>query len=129
MTGGSWACSPRANSNPPLPWCSGAAMPVVVYVIKSRQSGRRYVGTTDDLARRLRQHMGGGTKAGQLLGQFFLLHSERLPDYSTARARERFLKSGQGRRWLDQVEVERATGASGATARHCSSGAEGCPSG
>ena len=31
---------------------------------------------------------------------------EEFPDYETAREREKFLKSGQGRKWLDELEFE-----------------------
>jgi putative endonuclease len=80
-------------------------MPVSVYVLKSSSTGKRYIGITGDLARRLREHVSGNTKAGQLLGAFFLLHVEQLQDHRTARSRERFLKSGQGRKWLDEMEA------------------------
>ena len=79
-------------------------MAITLYVLKSRQNGKRYVGITDDLTRRLREHRGGQTKAGQLLHDFCVLHTEELGDYATARARERYLKSGQGREWLDELE-------------------------
>jgi hypothetical protein len=35
---------------------------------------------------------------------FFVLYTEEFPDYKTAREREKFLKSGQGRKWLDEFE-------------------------
>jgi len=44
------------------------------------------------------------TKGGQLLGDFIVLCTEEFPDYKTAREREEFLKSGQGRKWLDELE-------------------------
>ena len=77
---------------------------VTVYVLKSRGQAKRYVGITGNLARRLAEHASGSTRAGQLLGEFLVLHTEDLPDHATARMRERFLKSGQGRKWLDELE-------------------------
>ena len=74
---------------------------IFVYVIRSLHSGKRYVGITNDLSRRLAEHRGGESKAGHLLGAFELLRTEEFPDYVTARQREKFLKSGQGRKWLD----------------------------
>jgi len=38
------------------------------------------------------------------LGDFFVLHTETFSDYKSAREREKFLKSGQGRKWLDKLE-------------------------
>ena len=76
---------------------------ITVYVLQGASNGKRYVGITKDLERRLAEHRGGGTKGGQLLGEFVLLHKEELPDYQAARRREVFLKSGQGRTWLEAM--------------------------
>ena len=77
---------------------------VTLYVLKSTVNGKRYVGITNNLSRRLTEHRGRASKAGQLLGEFALLHTEEHPSHAAARVRERFLKSGQGREWLDQLE-------------------------
>ena len=37
-------------------------------------------------------------------GDFVVLFTKQFRNYKTARERERFLKSGQGRKWLDEVE-------------------------
>jgi putative endonuclease len=76
-------------------------MAVTLYVIKSKINGRRYVGITSHLQRRLAERRRGGTKAGQVLGDFILVHTEEFPDHTQARQREAFLKGGQGRKWLD----------------------------
>jgi putative endonuclease len=78
---------------------------ITVYVLKG-EMGRRYVGITNNLARRLKEHNNKATKAGHLLGSFDLLHTEKYPDYKSARERELFLKSGRGRKWLDEYEPE-----------------------
>jgi hypothetical protein len=46
------------------------------------------------------------SKGGQILDDFVVLHAEEFPDYKTARMREKFLKSGQGRKWLDKLEAK-----------------------
>ena len=74
---------------------------VYVYVLRSRKKGIRYVGITANLGARLRTHMRGTTKGGQQLGKIDLIHREVFPSYEEARVREKFLKSGQGREWLD----------------------------
>ena len=76
---------------------------VTLYVLKG-ESGKRYVGITNDLSRRLYDHKQGRTKGGQVLGKFTLFLTESYPDHATARKREKFLKSGQGRKWLDDQE-------------------------
>jgi putative endonuclease len=74
---------------------------VTLYVLKGK-NGKRYVGITNDLERRLREHTSKRSKGGQLLGDFVVVHTEDFPDHGTARQREMFLKSGQGRSWLDK---------------------------
>ena len=76
---------------------------VTVYIIESIQNGTRYVGITNNLGRRLRDHRSGKTKGGQLLGTFELLYKEEYSDYPTAREREKYLKTGAGRRWLERT--------------------------
>jgi len=74
---------------------------VYLYVIQGRATDKRYVGITNDLDRRLKEHRGLKSKGGQILGgDFFLLHSESHEDYVQARIREKFLKSGKGRELL-----------------------------
>jgi len=35
-----------------------------------------------------------------------VIYTEIFDNYATARAKEKFLKSGQGRKWLDKLEAE-----------------------
>ncbi len=81
---------------------------VTLYVLKGTH-GKRYVGITNDLARRLCEHRSGNTRGGQIIGEFEVLLTESYPDYQTARLRERYLKSGQGRQWLDAYECAAGT--------------------
>jgi putative endonuclease len=74
---------------------------VTVYVLQGKK--KRYVGITNNLARRLAEHRSGHTKSAQVIGQFELLHTEEFPDHITARKREKFLKSGQGREFLNHL--------------------------
>ena len=75
---------------------------VFVYVLRSREKNVRYVGIAAKLGPRLRTHARGTTKGGQQLGKFELIHREEFSTYQEARTREKFLKSGQGREWLDE---------------------------
>ena len=74
---------------------------VIVYVLQGKN--KRYVGITNNLARRLAEHRAGHTKGGQITGQFKLLHTEEFPNYIAAREREKFLKSGKGREFLNHL--------------------------
>ena len=73
---------------------------VTVYVLQG--ATKRYVGITADLNRRLQEHR-GGSHSGALIGDFILIHTEMFEDYASARQREKFLKGGKGREWLNQL--------------------------
>jgi putative endonuclease len=77
-------------------------MMIKLYIIKGLTSGKHYVGITNNLQRRLQEHAGGVTKGGQVIGEFELIHTEEFTDYLSARKREKFLKSGQGRKWIKE---------------------------
>jgi putative endonuclease len=82
----------------------GQAM-VTLDILKG-ETGKRYAGITNDLSRRIKEHRSNKTKGGQLLGNFSVLYTEIFDDYATARAKEKFLKSGQGRKWIDKLEAD-----------------------
>jgi putative endonuclease len=79
-------------------------MKVSLYVLQGILTGKRYVGITNDLERRLSEHRSKRSKGGQNIGGSRLLHTEVFPNYSLAREREKFLKSGRGRKWLDELD-------------------------
>jgi putative endonuclease len=76
---------------------------ITLYVLKGK-NGKRYVGITNDLTRRLKEHRSKTSKGSQVLGEFIILHTEKYADYKLARKREKFLKSGQGLKWLKEFE-------------------------
>ena len=76
---------------------------ITIYILESIDSGKRHVGITNNLPRRLAEHRSKRTKAGQLLGEFRLLHTETFFDYKEARLREKYFKSTTGRRWLNKI--------------------------
>jgi putative endonuclease len=82
---------------------------VTLYVLRSKVSAKRYVGITNNLKRRLTEHRRSLTKGGQILGEFVLVHTESFENHGLARAREKFLKSGIGREWLDAQYPRPAT--------------------
>ena len=74
-----------------------------VYVIKSGKSGRRYVGSCEDLAERVRRHNLGHSKATRYGIPWQLLHTEAFPTRQQAIAKERYFKTGRGRDELDEL--------------------------
>jgi putative endonuclease len=76
---------------------------ITVYVIKSLNKNFRYVGITNDLEKRLKQHNNGKNRSTKSYMPFKLVLTETHEDYRQARTREKFLKSGAGRKYLDSL--------------------------
>ena len=75
-----------------------------VYVLKSLRNQKRYVGSTGHLPmERLKQHNSGSNVWTRQNKPFELIYSERHSTKTLAAERERFLKSGVGRKFLDQL--------------------------
>ena len=70
------------------------------YVIQSKKSGRWYTGFTNDLRKRLSQHNHGEVMATKGRGPFTLIYFEACLNKDDAIVRERYLKSGMGKRYL-----------------------------
>jgi putative endonuclease len=80
-----------------------------VYVIRS-QAGIRYIGYTEDLQKRLAQHNSGISKYTSRDTGWVLIYSETYSIRAEAMKREKWLKSGVGRRFLDSIEAELSSG-------------------
>ncbi len=75
-----------------------------VYVLKSLKSGVRYVGfTTQSLNDKVQEHNQGATRWTRANKPFELIYSEEFADKTRALKRENFLKTGNGRRVLDNL--------------------------
>lgn len=75
-----------------------------VYVLRSLRNGKRYVGFTGQaIAARLRQHNRGTNRWAAQNRPFELLRVEEYDTKEEASHRERFLKSGAGRKVLDTL--------------------------
>ena len=73
-----------------------------VYVLWSEKLQKRYVGSTSDIANRLKEHNHGKTTFTSRGIPWILIYQEEFSTLSEARKRESFLKSGSGRSWLDK---------------------------
>ena len=80
-----------------------------VYVLKSTKNGKQYIGyTSKDLKQRLDWHRWGLTPWSKQNGPFELLHSEEFEDKVKAFSREKYFKSGQGRRTIETLLKRKA---------------------
>ncbi len=74
---------------------------ITVYVLQSIKNQKRCVGITNNLNRRLKEHRIKGTTVSKILGDFEVIYTENNVDYKSARLREKYLKTGKGREWLN----------------------------
>ena len=86
-----------------------------VYVLKSNKDGLRYVGSGSDAQERLRRHNKGDYRFTKGHRPWQLVYSEKFETRAEAVQRERFLKSGQGRKWLDEILSKAGGSSSGRT--------------
>jgi len=72
-----------------------------VYLLESQDDKSWYIGTTSDLKRRLKEHKEGkGGRTTKLKKNWKLIYFEGYLDKRDAIGREKFLKSGSGRKFL-----------------------------
>ena len=74
-----------------------------VYVLKSDTDGIRYIGSGRNAMERLRRHNQGDYRFTKGHMPWSLIYKEKYNTRSEAVRRERFLKSGQGRKLLDEI--------------------------
>ena len=75
-----------------------------VYVLRSGKTGRRYVGSCEDLVDRVRRHNNSESKATRHGVPWILIHVEKFETRSAALTRERYYKTGRGRDELDRLQ-------------------------
>jgi len=69
-----------------------------VYVLRSESDSGFYIGFSTNLRARLRQHQNGESLATKSRGPWKLVYFEAYTEREDAEGREKFLKSGAGRR-------------------------------
>ena len=75
-----------------------------VYAIKSLVANYIYVGLTDSIERRIKQHNERRVRATKPYRPFKLIHVEEFSTRADARKREVFLKSGVGKEFLRSLD-------------------------
>ena len=74
-----------------------------VFIIKSLKDGRYYKGMTTNFTNRIKEHNAGRTFSTKVFVPWELVYYEEYSTRSEARAREKFLKSGQGRNFIKRM--------------------------
>lgn len=71
-----------------------------VYVLKSQKTQSWYIGSTKNLRKKILHHNSGKNKSTKHSIQWILIYHEASRNKADTRAREKYLKSGMGRRYL-----------------------------
>ncbi|PIW69267.1 MAG: endonuclease [Ignavibacteriales bacterium CG12_big_fil_rev_8_21_14_0_65_30_8] len=74
-----------------------------VYVLKSINHNKTYVGYTNNLNRRIDEHNKGKSKFTRTYKPWGLIYKEEYPTISEAKKREKYLKSSAGRIYLKKI--------------------------
>lgn len=78
-----------------------------VYVVYNRNSNKIYIGQTDDLLKRVKEHNDSNNKTHaftqRFLGNWELIYKEELKTRQEAKTRERQLKSYRGREYIKNL--------------------------
>lgn len=78
-------------------------MPHFVYVLLSQKDKAIYIGCTNNLKRRIKEHNQGKVYSTHYRRPFELIYYEMYREQEDAYQREKFLKTGWGRNYLKKV--------------------------
>lgn len=77
-----------------------------VYILQSQTTKKYYVGSTQDVANRLREHNSGETKSIRHGIPWELIHQESFPTRAEAMRQENKIKARGIARYLQSLQVE-----------------------
>lgn len=70
------------------------------YILRSKKTGHFYTGWTVDLQKRLKEHLSGQSTYTKYRGPYELIYYEACINRDDAQAREKYLKTGIGKRFV-----------------------------
>ena len=76
-----------------------------VYILKSVNHSKTYVGSTVNLSRRLEEHNAGLAEFSKRYMPWKLVYKEEYENLISARSRERYFKSAAGRRLIKRLKL------------------------
>ena len=71
-----------------------------VYILKSKRNGKIYTGFSENLKRRVKEHLAKQVHTTRRFGELELIYYEAFVNETDAREREVYLKTTQGKRTL-----------------------------
>ena len=78
-------------------------MKYFVYIIKSIKDGSYYIGSTQNLTKRMERHNQGRSTYTKAKKPWKLIFSEEHPDRSSAIIREKEIKSRKSKKYIDAL--------------------------
>ncbi len=72
-----------------------------LYILKNGTTRRYYIGSTNNLGRRLKEHVAGKTRTTRILMTYTLAYKEEFDTIQEARTREKKLKSYKSRKYIE----------------------------
>ena len=79
------------------------AMSAYIYILQFKLNGRYYVGSTDNISRRLAQHKSGNTLSTRYMGEFVLVFKQEVESLGIARMAEKKIKSWKRRDFIEKI--------------------------
>jgi len=83
-----------------MPGSETSSMFFYVYILKSKKSKDLYIGYTNDLRKRIKEHNQGLNRSTKPFLPWQLIYYEACLDEKDAKRREKYFKTNQGRRLL-----------------------------
>ncbi len=77
---------------------------LIVYAIRSEVRNYIYVGMTNNIERRLKEHNNGENRSTKAYKPFVLIYTETFQTRVEAREKEKYLKSGVGKEFLKNLK-------------------------
>jgi len=78
-------------------------MSYLVYILKSKKTGKHYTGCTSNIATRLEKHNAGATKSTRTGIPWYLVYSETYNTKSEALTREKEIKNKKSRTHIERL--------------------------
>ena len=75
----------------------------IIYLLINEARDKTYIGFTDDLARRIKEHKNQKVKTTKNFKNFSITKIEEIDNIRNARQREKYWKSGAGRKKLKNI--------------------------
>jgi putative endonuclease len=76
---------------------------IYLYEIRSEVNGELYVGICKNVEVRQKEHAQGKNRYTKGLRPWKVVHIDSFPDWKTARAKEKYYKSGTGKEYLKSI--------------------------